>query len=210
MHRYLYIFSLWLINVDVLCSLLFKNDLLLWLFRITDGKMRGFAFVLFKNMSGAGKALNALNMKEIKGKSSSLERYPRNLVHAVHVSHWKMFLCCPQVGRLQLTGPCPRIASWLRSHPQAQVILGFIGERKACVHQRICLLKINMWMLKTALPDFQKRRRTRQSKLQNSQTATATMRRRKHRNQQHLRRKSQNLKYAARLKTPLLFFLRAS
>uniref|UniRef100_A0A8C5CG34 RNA binding motif protein 28 n=1 Tax=Gadus morhua TaxID=8049 RepID=A0A8C5CG34_GADMO len=32
-----------------------------------DGKMRGFGFVLFKNMSGAGKALKAMNMKEIKG-----------------------------------------------------------------------------------------------------------------------------------------------
>lgn len=29
--------------------------------------MRGFAFVQFKNMSSAAKALNALNMKEIKG-----------------------------------------------------------------------------------------------------------------------------------------------
>ena len=36
---------------------------------LTDGKMRGFGFVLFKNMSGAGKALKAMNMKEIKGKS---------------------------------------------------------------------------------------------------------------------------------------------
>lgn len=51
------------------------------LFHITDGKMRGFAFVLFKNMSGAGKAINALNMKEIKGKSSSLECYLSNGAH---------------------------------------------------------------------------------------------------------------------------------
>ena len=34
--------------------------------------MRGFGFVLFKNMSGAGKALKAMNMKEIKGKPLSL------------------------------------------------------------------------------------------------------------------------------------------
>lgn len=32
-----------------------------------DGKMRGFAFVLFKNVSEAARALNALNLKEIKG-----------------------------------------------------------------------------------------------------------------------------------------------
>ncbi|XP_075875248.1 RNA-binding protein 28 isoform X3 [Nelusetta ayraudi] len=38
-----------------------------------DGKMRGFAFVLFKNMSGAGKALNALNMKEIKGRQVAVD-----------------------------------------------------------------------------------------------------------------------------------------
>lgn len=37
-----------------------------------DGKMRGFAFVQFKNMCGAGRALNALNLKEIKGQSETL------------------------------------------------------------------------------------------------------------------------------------------
>lgn len=47
--------------------------------------MRGFAFVLFKNMSGAGKAINALNMKEIKGKSSLLDRYQSPGVHNAHI-----------------------------------------------------------------------------------------------------------------------------
>ncbi len=32
-----------------------------------DGKMRGFAFVLFKNVSQAARALSGLNLKEIKG-----------------------------------------------------------------------------------------------------------------------------------------------
>lgn len=36
----------------------------------TDGKMRGFAFVQFKNLLEAGKALKSMNMKEIKGKFS--------------------------------------------------------------------------------------------------------------------------------------------
>ena len=36
----------------------------------TDGKMRGFAFVQFKNLLEAGKALRSMNMKEIKGKFS--------------------------------------------------------------------------------------------------------------------------------------------
>lgn len=35
-----------------------------------DGKMRGFAFVQFKNLLEAGKALKSMNMKEIKGKFS--------------------------------------------------------------------------------------------------------------------------------------------
>lgn len=38
----------------------------------TDGKMRGFAFVQFKNLLEAGKALKSMNMKEIKGKFSVL------------------------------------------------------------------------------------------------------------------------------------------
>ncbi|XP_059916068.1 RNA-binding protein 28 isoform X2 [Gadus macrocephalus] len=38
-----------------------------------DGKMRGFGFVLFKNMSGAGKALKAMNMKEIKGRPVAVD-----------------------------------------------------------------------------------------------------------------------------------------
>jgi RNA recognition motif-containing protein len=33
--------------------------------------MRGFAFVQFKNLLGAGKALKGMNMKEIKGKFST-------------------------------------------------------------------------------------------------------------------------------------------
>lgn len=36
----------------------------------TDGKMRGFAFVQFKNLLEAGKALKSMNMKEIKGEFS--------------------------------------------------------------------------------------------------------------------------------------------
>uniref|UniRef100_H3DKS7 RNA-binding protein 28 n=1 Tax=Tetraodon nigroviridis TaxID=99883 RepID=H3DKS7_TETNG len=38
-----------------------------------DGKMRGFAFVQFKNMSSAAKALNGLNMKEIKGRQVAVD-----------------------------------------------------------------------------------------------------------------------------------------
>ncbi|KAK5612118.1 hypothetical protein CRENBAI_026151 [Crenichthys baileyi] len=38
-----------------------------------DGKMRGFAFVQFKNMSGATKALQALNLKEIKGRQVAVD-----------------------------------------------------------------------------------------------------------------------------------------
>ncbi|XP_035521368.1 RNA-binding protein 28 isoform X2 [Morone saxatilis] len=38
-----------------------------------DGKMRGFAFVMFKNVSEAAKALNALNLKEIKGRQVAVD-----------------------------------------------------------------------------------------------------------------------------------------
>uniref|UniRef100_G3PGG6 RNA-binding protein 28 n=1 Tax=Gasterosteus aculeatus aculeatus TaxID=481459 RepID=G3PGG6_GASAC len=38
-----------------------------------DGKMRGFAFVLFKNVCEAGNALNAMNMKEIKGRQVAID-----------------------------------------------------------------------------------------------------------------------------------------
>ncbi|KAM4734265.1 RNA-binding protein 28 [Anableps anableps] len=38
-----------------------------------DGKMRGFAFVQFKNISGATKALQALNLKEIKGRQVAVD-----------------------------------------------------------------------------------------------------------------------------------------
>ncbi|XP_034032533.1 LOW QUALITY PROTEIN: RNA-binding protein 28 [Thalassophryne amazonica] len=38
-----------------------------------DGKMRGFAFVLFKSVSQAGKALNAMNLKEIKGRQVAID-----------------------------------------------------------------------------------------------------------------------------------------
>ncbi|CAL8376181.1 unnamed protein product [Arctogadus glacialis] len=37
------------------------------------GRMRGFGFVLFKNMSGAGKALKAMNMREIKGRTVAVD-----------------------------------------------------------------------------------------------------------------------------------------
>uniref|UniRef100_A0A452H9P5 RRM domain-containing protein n=1 Tax=Gopherus agassizii TaxID=38772 RepID=A0A452H9P5_9SAUR len=41
--------------------------------RKTDGKMRGFAFVQFKNILQAGKALKGMNMKEIKGRTVAVD-----------------------------------------------------------------------------------------------------------------------------------------
>ncbi|KAG7523249.1 RNA-binding protein 28 isoform X2 [Solea senegalensis] len=38
-----------------------------------DGKMRGFAFVMFKTMPQAAKALNAMNLKEIKGRQVAVD-----------------------------------------------------------------------------------------------------------------------------------------
>lgn len=38
-----------------------------------DGKMRGFAFVQFKNVSEAAKALTAMNLKEIKGRQVAID-----------------------------------------------------------------------------------------------------------------------------------------
>ncbi|XP_041794495.1 RNA-binding protein 28 isoform X2 [Chelmon rostratus] len=38
-----------------------------------DGKMRGFAFVMFKTVSQAARALNALNLKEIKGRQVAVD-----------------------------------------------------------------------------------------------------------------------------------------
>ncbi|XP_069485659.1 RNA-binding protein 28 [Ambystoma mexicanum] len=38
-----------------------------------DGKMRGFAFVQFKNMLEAGKAVKGMNMKEIKGRTVAVD-----------------------------------------------------------------------------------------------------------------------------------------
>ncbi|KAM9854619.1 RNA-binding protein 28 [Aulostomus maculatus] len=38
-----------------------------------DGKMRGFAFVLFKNMSAAATALQEMNLKEIKGRQVAVD-----------------------------------------------------------------------------------------------------------------------------------------
>lgn len=38
-----------------------------------DGKMRGFAFVQFKNLLEAGKALKGANMKEIKGRTVAVD-----------------------------------------------------------------------------------------------------------------------------------------
>ncbi|XP_034444535.1 RNA-binding protein 28 isoform X3 [Hippoglossus hippoglossus] len=38
-----------------------------------DGKMRGFAFVLFKNVSQAAKALQSMNLKEIKGRQVAVD-----------------------------------------------------------------------------------------------------------------------------------------
>ncbi|NXV24957.1 RBM28 protein, partial [Cepphus grylle] len=39
----------------------------------TDGKMRGFAFVQFRNVPEASKALRAMNMKEIKGRPVAVD-----------------------------------------------------------------------------------------------------------------------------------------
>lgn len=41
----------------------------------TDGKMRGFAFVQFKNMLEASKALKGTNMKSIMGEQTPLSVY---------------------------------------------------------------------------------------------------------------------------------------
>ncbi|XP_006146923.1 RNA-binding protein 28 isoform X2 [Tupaia chinensis] len=41
--------------------------------RKPDGKMRGFAFVQFKNLLEAGKALKGMNMKEIKGRMVAVD-----------------------------------------------------------------------------------------------------------------------------------------
>ncbi|XP_053894501.1 RNA-binding protein 28 [Malaclemys terrapin pileata] len=41
--------------------------------RKADGKMRGFAFVQFKNILQAGKALKGMNMKEIKGRTVAVD-----------------------------------------------------------------------------------------------------------------------------------------
>ncbi|KAK5867511.1 hypothetical protein PBY51_011993 [Eleginops maclovinus] len=38
-----------------------------------DGKMRGFAFIQFKNVSEAAKALTAMNLKEIKGRQVAID-----------------------------------------------------------------------------------------------------------------------------------------
>lgn len=38
-----------------------------------DGKMRGFGFVWFKNVSQASRALSAMNMKEIKGRTVAVD-----------------------------------------------------------------------------------------------------------------------------------------
>lgn len=41
--------------------------------RKPDGKMRGFAFIQFKNLLEAGKALKGANMKEIKGRTVAVD-----------------------------------------------------------------------------------------------------------------------------------------
>uniref|UniRef100_A0A452QS60 RNA-binding protein 28 n=1 Tax=Ursus americanus TaxID=9643 RepID=A0A452QS60_URSAM len=41
--------------------------------RKPDGKMRGFAFVQFRNLLEAGKALKSMNMKEIKGRTVAVD-----------------------------------------------------------------------------------------------------------------------------------------
>ncbi|XP_042268669.1 RNA-binding protein 28-like [Thunnus maccoyii] len=50
-----------------------------------DGKMRGFAFVQFKNVSEAAKALNAMNLKEIKGRQVAVDwAVPKDKFVATH------------------------------------------------------------------------------------------------------------------------------
>lgn len=57
--------------------------------------MRGFAFVLFKNMCGASRALNALNLKEIKGQSETLNTaVTRETLFIADISLWEMILKC--------------------------------------------------------------------------------------------------------------------
>lgn len=65
------------------------------------------------------------------------------------------------------------------------------------IENDVDIKRLNILILKTALLVFQETR-SRESKRRNSRTVTATTRR-KRRNQPHLRRKSPNLKYAARL-----------
>lgn len=60
-----------------------------------DGKMRGFAFVLFKNVCGAAKALKAMNLKEIKGQRAELLSF---FVICIVIFNLKLFYyrstCC--------------------------------------------------------------------------------------------------------------------
>nr|XP_020469914.1 RNA-binding protein 28 [Monopterus albus]XP_020469924.1 RNA-binding protein 28 [Monopterus albus] len=52
-----------------------------------DGKMRGFAFVMFKNMSEAGRALNAMNLREIKGRQVAVDwAIPKDIFTATQQS----------------------------------------------------------------------------------------------------------------------------
>lgn len=55
------------LNAHISFALHCRNTFPFFFCFLIDGKMRGFAFVQFKNMSGATKALQALNLKEIKG-----------------------------------------------------------------------------------------------------------------------------------------------
>ncbi|MBN3322891.1 RBM28 protein, partial [Atractosteus spatula] len=57
--------------------------------RKADGKMRGFAFVQFKNVLEAGKALNATNLKEIK---ECFHLYYLHYYHTnTNISDWPIF-----------------------------------------------------------------------------------------------------------------------
>lgn len=80
----------------------------------TDGKMRGFAFVQFKNLLEAGKALKSTNMKEIKGKFS------------VTVSLTQLLLLFGQISTVTYFLHFQRVFSLLKGSLLTQKLLGDI------------------------------------------------------------------------------------
>lgn len=62
--------------------------------------MRGFAFVQFKTVAGAARAINALNLKEIKGqRDTSYFCYARNTVQCWHLEKAFKMLSVSFTGR---------------------------------------------------------------------------------------------------------------